>query len=95
MAQNSLSNFGRELPKEHSCETISKSVHRFSRSHLKLFSIYSPGTILFNGAEPFEQYNIYITIKKNNKMHKNNTNTTKQNKMKKKIINKINKTRGP
>ena len=25
MAQNSLSNFSRELPKEHSCEIISKS----------------------------------------------------------------------
>ena len=33
----------RELPKEPSCEIISKSVHRFSRSRLKLFSIYSPG----------------------------------------------------
>ena len=56
MAQNSLSNFGRELPKVPSCETISKSVHRFSRSRLKLFSIYGPGAILFNGAEPFEQF---------------------------------------
>ena len=43
MAQDSLSNFSRELPKEASCEIISKSVHRFSRSRLKLFSIYSPG----------------------------------------------------
>ena len=44
MAQNSLSNFSRELPKELSCEIISKSVHRFSRrSYLKLFSTYSPG----------------------------------------------------
>ena len=44
MAQNSLSNFSRELPKEPSCEIISKYVHRFSRrSRLKLFSIYSPG----------------------------------------------------
>ena len=44
MAQNSLSNFSRELPKEPSCEIISKSVHRFcSRSRLKLSSIYSPG----------------------------------------------------
>ena len=32
MALNSLSNFSRELPKEPSCENISKSVHRFSRS---------------------------------------------------------------
>ena len=39
-----LSNFGRDLAKEHLCEIISKSVHRFSRgSCLKLFSIYSPG----------------------------------------------------
>ena len=44
MAQNSLSNFGRELPKEPFCEITSKSVHRSSRrSRLKLFSIYSPG----------------------------------------------------
>ena len=44
MKPNSLSVFGRELPKEHSCEIISKSVHWFSRrSSLKLFSIYSPG----------------------------------------------------
>ena len=35
--------FSRELPKEPSCEIISKSVHRFSRSQLKLFSTYSPG----------------------------------------------------
>ena len=42
--QNGLSNFGRGLPKEHSCEIILKSVHRSSgRSCLKLFSIYSPG----------------------------------------------------
>ena len=39
-----MSNFGRGLAKEHFCEIISKSVHRFSRrSRLKLFSIYSPG----------------------------------------------------
>ena len=42
--QNRLSNFGRGLIKEQSCEIILKSVHRFSRwNHLKLFSIYSPG----------------------------------------------------
>ena len=36
-------NFGRELPKEPSCEIISKSVNPFSRRmRLKLFSIYSP-----------------------------------------------------
>ena len=39
-----MSNFGRGLAKEHLCEIISKSVHRFSRgSCLKNFSIYSPG----------------------------------------------------
>ena len=30
-------------PEYHWNQIISKSVHRFSRSHLKLFSIYSPG----------------------------------------------------
>ena len=39
MAQNSLSNFSREIPKEPSCDINSKSVHQFSRSR---FSIYSP-----------------------------------------------------
>ena len=43
MERNDFSNSGRQSPKEHSCEIISKSVHPFSRrSHLKLFSIYSP-----------------------------------------------------
>ena len=44
MEWNHLSDFGRELAKEHFCEIISKSVHHSSRrSCLKLFSIYSPG----------------------------------------------------
>ena len=30
-------------PEYHWNQIISKSVHRFSRSHLKLFSIYNPG----------------------------------------------------
>ena len=30
-------------PEYHWNQIISKSVHRFSRSHFKLFSIYSPG----------------------------------------------------
>ena len=39
-------------PEYHWDQIISKSVHRFSRrSRLKLFSIYSPGVILFNRAE--------------------------------------------
>ena len=56
MAQNSLSNFGRELPKEPSCETISKSVHQVSRSRLKFFSTYSPGGHFVHGVDPFEQF---------------------------------------
>ena len=43
-------------PEYHWDQIISKSVHRFSRSRLKLFSIYSPGAILFNTAERFEQF---------------------------------------
>ena len=44
MARNSLSKFSRELPKEPSCEIISKSDYRFGRrSHLKLFSFYGLG----------------------------------------------------
>ena len=40
----SLSNFGRQSPKEYSCEIISKSVHPFSRrSRQKHISFYSPG----------------------------------------------------
>ena len=45
-AERFVSNFGRQSPEEHSCEIISKSVHRFSRGHFKLFSIYSPGSQL-------------------------------------------------
>ena len=58
MAQNSLSNFGRELPKEHSCEIISKSVHRFSRKNaFKAFFLFiALANILFNGVELFEQF---------------------------------------
>ena len=57
MAQNSLSNFSRELPKEPSCEIISKSVHRFSRrSGLKHFLFIALVAILFEGAKPFQQF---------------------------------------
>ena len=58
MAQNSLSNFNRELSKEIFSETISKSVHRFSTiSHLKLFFLFiAMAATLFNRAEPFEQF---------------------------------------
>ena len=54
MERNGLSNFGRELPKKHSCEIISKSVHHFSRkSRLLLFIALA--AILFEEAERFEQ----------------------------------------
>ena len=57
MERNSLSNFGRGLPKEHSCEIISKSVYPFSRSRLKLFFLFiALAAILFNGAKRFEQF---------------------------------------
>ena len=56
MAQNSFSNFVRELHTEPSCEIISKSVHRFSRSCLKFFLYLSLAAILFNRTERFEQF---------------------------------------
>ena len=57
MALNSLSNFSRELPKEPSCEIISKSMHRLSRrSRLKVFLFLALAAILFNKAESFEQF---------------------------------------
>ena len=41
MERNCLSSFGRGLHKEHSCETILKSDHWFSRrSYLKLFYLF-------------------------------------------------------
>ena len=44
-------------PEYHWNQIISKSVHRFSRrSRLKLFLFIALGTILFNRAEPFEQF---------------------------------------
>ena len=50
--------FGRQSPKEHSCEIISKSVHRFSRrSRLQLFFLFiALAAVLFSGAESFEQF---------------------------------------
>ena len=54
--RNHLSNFGRGLAKEHFCVIISKSVHPFSRSHLKVFLYIALATILFNRAEWFEQF---------------------------------------
>ena len=49
--------FGRELPKELSCETISKSVHDLAKELVKSFFLFiALAAILFNGAEPFEQF---------------------------------------
>ena len=54
MKLNSLSNFGRQLPKEHSPEINSKSVHHFSKKCC-FFVFIALVVILFNGAERFEQ----------------------------------------
>ena len=57
MKRNRLSNFGRQLPKEHSCIIISKLMHCLrKRSHLKIFLYLALAAILFNGAKPFEQF---------------------------------------
>ena len=61
MEWNSLSNIGRGLAKEHSCEMILKSVHWFStRSCLKLFSI-ALAAILFKGVERLEHFWYMVT----------------------------------
>ena len=55
--RDGLSNFGRLSLKEHSCEIISKSMHRLRRrSRLKVFLFLALAAILFNGAEQFEQF---------------------------------------
>ena len=56
MEPNGLSNFGRELPREHYREIGSKSVHRFSRSRLKTFLFEALVAILFKGAKRFEPF---------------------------------------
>ena len=57
MAQNSLSNFSRELPKEPSCEIISKSATDLAEEAVySSFQFIALAAILFNGAEPFEQF---------------------------------------
>ena len=54
MAQNSLSNFSRELPKEPSCEIISKPATDLAEKIIKSsFLFIALAAILFNGAEPF------------------------------------------
>ena len=57
MAQNSLSNFSRKLPKEPSCEVISKSATDLAEEIVSSsFLFITLAAILFNGAEPFEQF---------------------------------------
>ena len=56
MAQNSLSNFSRELPKEPSCEIVSKSATDLAEVVSSSFLFIALVAILFNGAEPFEQF---------------------------------------
>ena len=57
MAQNSLSNFSRELPKEPSCEIISKSATDLAEEVIKsIFLFIALAAILFNRVEPFEQF---------------------------------------
>ena len=56
MAQNSLSNFSRELPKKPSCEIISKSATDLAEVIQSSFLFIALAAILFNGAEPFEQF---------------------------------------
>ena len=57
MAQNSLSNFSRDLPKEPSCEIISKSANDLAEEVVySLFLFIALPAILFNGVEPFEQF---------------------------------------
>ena len=61
MKQNRLSNFSRGLPREHSCEIGSKSVHRFSRSHLKLFLFQALAAIFYKGAKRFGPFCLRVT----------------------------------
>ena len=57
MAQNSLSNFSRELPKEPSCEIISNLSTDLAEEVVKSFFLFiALAAILFNRAEPFEHF---------------------------------------
>ena len=56
MAQNSFSNFSREIPKEPSCKFISKSATDLAEVVLSSFLCIALEAILFNGAEPFVQF---------------------------------------
>ena len=57
MAQNSLSNFSRELPKEPSCEMISKSATDLAEEVVQSSFLFKAlAAMLFNVVEPFEQF---------------------------------------
>ena len=53
---NSLSNFGRGLPKEHSCGIILESINWFSRRSCLKFLFLALAAILFKGVELSEQF---------------------------------------
>ena len=57
MARNSLSNFSRELPKEPSCEIPVQNLSTDLAEVVKSFFLFiALATILFNGADSFEQF---------------------------------------
>ena len=60
-----MSDFHKGSPKEHSCETMSESIHWFmKRSCLKvLFYFFAIAATLFNGAEWFEGHLRNLPVK--------------------------------
>ena len=57
MERNGLSNFGRQSPKEHSCEIIQKLPTDLAEEVVKsLFLFIAVVAILFNVAKSFEQF---------------------------------------
>ena len=57
MERNGLSNFGRQSPREHSCEIISNLSTDLAEEVVKsLFLFIALAAILFNVAESFEQF---------------------------------------
>ena len=62
MERNGFSNFGRQSPKEHSCEIISKSVTNLAEEVVKsIFLFIALAAILFNLAEFFEHFWLRVT----------------------------------
>ena len=57
MERNGLSNFGRQSPKEHSCEIISNLSTDLAEEIVKSICLFIDlAAILFNVAEFFEQF---------------------------------------